>query len=181
MHLDTPPPRASDVVAVSPAVDAVIHRCMEKRPEARFQTVDELMVALHCAAEDPQRRERVVTAVALHVDVASPEALGEPSAFSADCDRVLAETRQLFVSAKFTTVVASSNWVLGIKPAANEEDVATLTEAAQDLSRRLQSRPDPIGRIRVALRRAPVTLRADHQFEGDLLFAHDWAEQHRID
>jgi eukaryotic-like serine/threonine-protein kinase len=46
MHLRMPAPRASDIAPISPAIDAVIQRCMEKRPDARFQTVDELVAAL---------------------------------------------------------------------------------------------------------------------------------------
>ncbi|HEY5925791.1 MAG TPA: serine/threonine-protein kinase [Kofleriaceae bacterium] len=182
MHLHMQPPRASDIAPVSPAIDAVIQRCMEKAPGARFQSVDELMAALRRAAEEPQARERVVTAVALHVDVAPPEAVEiEWSAFSADCERVLAEVRRLFASAKFTPVVAASSWALGVKAVADEAEAVALTEAAQEFSRRLLSRADPVARVRVAMRRAPVTIRADHVFEGDLLFSHDWAEQHRID
>jgi eukaryotic-like serine/threonine-protein kinase len=56
MHLRLPAPRASDVAPISPVIDAVIQRCMEKRPNARFQTCDELTAALrrmarakHCA------------------------------------------------------------------------------------------------------------------------------------
>ena len=51
MHLHAQAPRASDTAPVSPAIDAVIHRCMEKLPDARYQTVDEVMAALRRAAE----------------------------------------------------------------------------------------------------------------------------------
>jgi eukaryotic-like serine/threonine-protein kinase len=182
MHLHMLPPRASDIAPVPPAIDAVIHRCMEKAAAARFQTVDELMVALRRAVEEPQDRERVVTAVALHVDVTPPEAAEiEWSAFSADCERVLAEARELFASVRFTTVVTGSSWVLGVRPVDDESEALSLMEAGRELAWRLQSRSDAVARVRVAMRRAPVTIRADHVFEGDLLFSHDWAEQHRID
>ena len=47
MHLRVPAPRASDIAPVAPGFDELIQRCMEKSPDARFQTVDELVGALH--------------------------------------------------------------------------------------------------------------------------------------
>jgi serine/threonine-protein kinase len=46
MHLEVPPPRPSARVPVSPAMDAVVLRCLEKEAARRFPTVTALMAAL---------------------------------------------------------------------------------------------------------------------------------------
>lgn len=43
---ETPPPPSTKVPGVSPELDAVIMRCIAKRPEDRYQTVRELIAAL---------------------------------------------------------------------------------------------------------------------------------------
>jgi len=49
MHLTAPPPRPSRLAPVSPALDAVVARCMAKRPDERFASVAELLAALRAA------------------------------------------------------------------------------------------------------------------------------------
>jgi serine/threonine-protein kinase len=53
MHLRMPAPCASDIAPGSPAIDAMIHRCMAKSPDERYQTVDELVAALRGAMTVP--------------------------------------------------------------------------------------------------------------------------------
>ena len=48
-HLESPPPRPSQVAPVPPALDAVVLRCMEKTAERRFQTVKAFIEALRDA------------------------------------------------------------------------------------------------------------------------------------
>jgi eukaryotic-like serine/threonine-protein kinase len=49
MHLEVPPPRPSALVPVSPAVDAVVLRCLEKEAARRFPTATALIAALRAA------------------------------------------------------------------------------------------------------------------------------------
>ncbi|MFT3921246.1 MAG: serine/threonine-protein kinase [Myxococcales bacterium] len=50
LHLQAPPPQPSLLVArIPPALDAVILKCLEKKPEARFQSVDDLIAAFRAA------------------------------------------------------------------------------------------------------------------------------------
>ncbi len=63
-HLSEPPMRPSERrpdLALSPALEAVALRCLEKDPDARFQTADEVMAELEAAAGPapaPGRRRR---------------------------------------------------------------------------------------------------------------------------
>jgi len=49
MHLHAPSPRPSDVAAVPLELDQVVGRCLQKRPEDRFQRVDDLLADLRRA------------------------------------------------------------------------------------------------------------------------------------
>src|SRR4029077_12427767 len=48
-HLESPPPRPSQVAPVPPALDAVVLRCMEKTAERRFPSVKAFLEALRAA------------------------------------------------------------------------------------------------------------------------------------
>ncbi len=65
-HLEEPAPRPSRVVAVSPALDAVVLRCLEKRPERRFDSVKAFIAALGDAL-GPDARGGADWALALSV------------------------------------------------------------------------------------------------------------------
>ncbi|MFL5347084.1 MAG: serine/threonine-protein kinase [Hyalangium sp.] len=53
MHLEAPPPRASARAPVSPAVDAVVLRCLEKQADRRFPSVSAVLAALQEAVAPP--------------------------------------------------------------------------------------------------------------------------------
>ncbi|MEY4578926.1 MAG: hypothetical protein RL701_3629 [Pseudomonadota bacterium] len=69
LHLYAPPPRPSQRAPVSPALDAVVLRCLEKRPEQRFGNVPELISALRSAVNDTRCDAAETTARALGVYV----------------------------------------------------------------------------------------------------------------
>jgi serine/threonine-protein kinase len=74
-HLRVPPPNASERAPVPAALDAVIHRCMEKQREARYPDVDAVLEELRRVVRghpEPPRRE---DAVALYVEARTE---GEP-------------------------------------------------------------------------------------------------------
>jgi serine/threonine-protein kinase len=56
MHLDLPAPRPSDRAAVTPQIDAVVLRCLEKLPERRYQTATAFLDALREAVGGGRRR-----------------------------------------------------------------------------------------------------------------------------
>lgn len=52
-HLEDPPPRPSASAPVSREIDAVVLRCLEKKPERRFPTVQAFIAALREAVSGP--------------------------------------------------------------------------------------------------------------------------------
>ncbi|MBZ4420149.1 serine/threonine-protein kinase [Myxococcus sp. RHSTA-1-4] len=75
-HLHAPPPRLGERVHAPPALEAVVQRCLAKRPEERWPDVptflDALREALAPAASTPW-------AAGIYVDVRFPESHEEPS------------------------------------------------------------------------------------------------------
>jgi serine/threonine protein kinase len=75
LHLDAVPPRPSRLAPVSPPLEAVIIRCLEKKPEARFATVAEFLAELRRAVggappdTESDERQAVAVAVELHIDL----------------------------------------------------------------------------------------------------------------
>ncbi len=57
MHLGAPPRPPSEVVPLSPRFDAVVLRCLEKEPAARFPTVDAFLAGYR-EAVDPRALAR---------------------------------------------------------------------------------------------------------------------------
>jgi serine/threonine-protein kinase len=51
MNLEAPPPRPSQSVGVPPSIDAVVLRCMDKRPERRYESARAVAQALRLAMD----------------------------------------------------------------------------------------------------------------------------------
>jgi eukaryotic-like serine/threonine-protein kinase len=62
LHLEAIPPRPSRSAPVSPALEAVVLRCLQKEPDARFSSVAELMAALRGAVAGEPPAARPITA-----------------------------------------------------------------------------------------------------------------------
>lgn len=71
-HLNAPPPRASDLAAVPPAIDPVIARCLAKRPEDRPASIAGVLVELRAALAGPSAER--IRCVGLHVAAATDDA-----------------------------------------------------------------------------------------------------------
>ncbi|WP_437712520.1 protein kinase [Sorangium sp. So ce448] len=52
-HVSEPPPPLADGALVSPAMTAIVMRCLEKSPDRRFQSMRECLTALKSAAGEP--------------------------------------------------------------------------------------------------------------------------------
>jgi serine/threonine-protein kinase len=69
LHLEVPPPPASERAPVPAAVDDLIRRCMAKRPADRIQTAREIPAALAAATDGLPEPPPAVAAVAAYVSV----------------------------------------------------------------------------------------------------------------
>jgi serine/threonine protein kinase len=69
LHLEAIPPRPSRLAPVSPALEAVVLRCLEKRPDQRFPSVTEMMAAVEAAMVNQEAPPvRIRQAVAISVE-----------------------------------------------------------------------------------------------------------------
>jgi predicted Ser/Thr protein kinase len=81
MNLEAPPPRPSQLAGVPAAIDAVVLRCMDKKPERRYESAraveEALRAAMDGSASQPDRAASR-QAVGIYVDVRPARELEEP-------------------------------------------------------------------------------------------------------
>ncbi len=76
-HLNAPAPPPSRIAPISPALDNVVLRCLEKKPDRRYSSVVEFIAALRDAviAQDPRKpgpKVLSVNAIAVHLEIRTP-------------------------------------------------------------------------------------------------------------
>ena len=117
MHLEAPPPRPSQFASVSPAVDAVVVRAMEKLPDRRFQDAEGFVAALREAVvPTPMSRaiEPAGRAVGIYVDVRVPGDADSDEILD-DVTAVLDAAEQAFREDGWQLVLQTGNVLLGAK------------------------------------------------------------------
>lgn len=120
-HLETPPPRPSDSVPASSALDAIVLRCMAKRPEQRFDSVQSFLAALREALGRPSigpedAIDSLAKATAIYVGLhfeAEAEVLDDELA--ADVGRALDIAEGQLREAGFALVLATGSSVLAAR------------------------------------------------------------------
>jgi hypothetical protein len=145
-HLRVPPPNASERAPVSAALDAVIHRCMEKRREARYPDVDAVLEELRRVAggrPEPVRRE---DAVALYVEVRTE---GEPDDASLErLDLLLERAGAMARGVGLVVKVDGAKCLLAVAPLPEEPTLeramrSRLLAAALELTEAVAMHPGP--------------------------------------
>lgn len=140
LHLHAPAPRVSQLAPVPAGVDAVVRRCLEKRPEDRYPDVHAALAALRQALEGaPALPAR---AAALYVEVAAG---GDADDALLDrVDALLEEARRECAEAKLTIIAEGASFLLASMPLpatpdAEREGRARLLRAALDTWRELDA------------------------------------------
>ncbi len=122
-HLEDPAPRPSRAVPVSHAIDDVVLRCLEKRPEKRFDSVKTFLRALRLAAgadedsvvEAPGETPARACGIYVEIRVEGPsEDLDD--AMADDFGRILDLAEDLLVAEGFSVVMVSGNAILAAHP-----------------------------------------------------------------
>jgi len=189
LHLHAPPPLASTVAPVPESFDAVVARCLEKRMEARYPTVEAFLDDLRAAVAG---RSGVIAAVpwaiGVHVEARIDPALEDPDdEVLDDVDRVLELARAGLVAANLGPALETGNAVLyaGILPAAHRARIQKRAEIIGEvlsLARRIDARPggNPHVEVAISLHVAPSAVRASDpsRISGDLLRLGDWTGGH---
>jgi tRNA A-37 threonylcarbamoyl transferase component Bud32 len=162
-HLEDPAPRPSRVAPVSPAVDEVVLRCLEKRPEKRFDSVKSFLSALRLAAgasasdgvvEDTG--ERIARAAGIYVEVrVESQSEDLDDAMADDFGRILDLAEELLIDQSFSVVMVSGNAILAAHPLSDGDldrglDAQQALEIATSLHQALDRRDDADSRVHVA-------------------------------
>ena len=120
-HLEDPAPRPSRTAPVPPAIDDVVLRCLEKRPEKRFDSVKSFLRALRVAAgaatedsvvEAPGEAAARAVGIYVEVRVASDDGDELDDAMADDFGSILDLAEDLLVARGFTVVIVSGNAIL---------------------------------------------------------------------
>ena len=196
-HLEEPAPRPSRRTPLAPALDAIVLRCLEKRPERRYDTVKDFLVALRRAAGGPGRRresapEVPARAVGVHLEIRVQGARAElDDALDDDVGAVLDLAEDGLRSAGFVLAAATGSSVLGVRvisPDAADTGAARLAAvlAALALYERVRARPHGHPRVRVNLcvHVGEVVMRATSRPEllgGTLVRTEQWAPRENVE
>jgi serine/threonine protein kinase len=199
MHLEAPVPRPSHLAPLSPAIDAVVLRAMEKDPDRRFPTVKAFAAALREAAGGarPRANDSVGRAIALYVEVRVPS-----EALSADSDEVLDDvsatldwSEQVMREGGWQIVLQTGNALLGARMLPTTEDELGLAiqdgrAAAQCLADELYQRPTahPDVHVNICVHVADAETRDSSDVVGraeiaggNITAIGDWAPRENID
>jgi serine/threonine-protein kinase len=148
-HLEVPPPRPSHVAPVSPALDTVVLRCMEKQADRRFPTarafVDALRQAVGSSRIDiPEVSAR---AVAIYVEVrmgeggdSDDEILDDGSAVLDVAEHSMREAGLALPLQTGCALVAAKILSDDTQQAARER--SQIVEIANNLAREIAQRPN---------------------------------------
>jgi serine/threonine-protein kinase len=193
-HLEDPAPRPSMAVPVSPALDAIVLRCMEKRPQRRFESAGAVAEALAEAlsfmagasplASFAPESARPVTAMGVAVDVElaiRPLPGAPPSSASydelddvlaADVQQVLDAVEERLDRAGFVIVRATGDGVLAVHELAKVEASArearrAALEAVKAMVFAIEARLERDDRLelRVAVHAGEILVKAGPRFE----------------
>jgi serine/threonine protein kinase len=124
-HLEEPAPRPSERAPLSRELDAVVLKCLEKRPERRYESVHALMRALRHAisagtaqsagAEMARLAVGIYAEIRLRADVED-----DPDTLDAEIERILSMTEERLRTNTFLLCTSTSAEVLGIRLLSND-------------------------------------------------------------
>ena len=191
-HMNAPPPRPSLRAPLSPAMDAVVLRCMEKRPERRYPSVEELADALRAAVLGGRGGARTAggpaLGVGIYLEILMPpdgidDALGD--ALGDDISDILDLAEEALSSAGYAIAFSTGNSVLGVRalpedPAEGAGARADALATALALHERVAARPgaDPRARPKICVHVDGIALRSGAEVAvtgGALVRANAWA------
>jgi hypothetical protein len=182
-HLHAPPPRMGEHVQVPPALEAVVQRCLAKRPEERWPDVPAFLHALRAAlapASSP------TWAAGIYVDVRFPPNCEDPTDEDLDAkEAALDVAREALEAAGWAFAVAGGNVLLAWHPlpeeaAARSHAMNSARALAEDVLTRALEAAGTRALVRIYAHAASSDVTRDAQgrprlMGGDLLRVDLWA------
>jgi serine/threonine-protein kinase len=192
MHVYTQPPPPSQSAPVSPALDAVVRRAMEKDPDNRYDSVVAFIQALREAvgtasstAHDHGR------AVGIYVEARVDSGLDADDELLDDLANILDIAEEVFVEGGFTVPLQTGNAILGALLLPDGDDAEVERRRAMDvaatLDQELSERPEADDRIaiNVCMHVADVSVRSSGEAReiigGELMDVGMWAPKRSIE
>jgi serine/threonine protein kinase len=195
-HLEAPPPRPSQGAPVSPALDAVVLRSMEKTAERRFQTVKAFMEALREAAGTRSAEpETIAQAAAIYVEIRIADgADAESDELLDDTSAILDATEQSLRGAGLTLPLQTGSAIIGARVLSGDAALAAdergeVVTLATGLADELGGRPSahPSVHVNISVHVGAASVKASSEAPGgkeitggDLMSIAEWAPQENV-
>ncbi len=194
-HLEEPAPRPSLRAPAAASLDAIVLRCMEKDPAMRYGSIDELLSALHAAANGPGLLDEATAdaadvAAAIYVEIRAKAGEGQDIGLSDSVGFMLDTTEDILRDAGLLIAFTTGNEVLAVQPLSVDPSAALdeLTQVlfvATTLRAQLDEREQDDGRVHanVCVHVDEVSLRVSTTIEvlgGPLVRADLWAPREEI-
>jgi eukaryotic-like serine/threonine-protein kinase len=120
LHLEAPAPRPSHAVPVPPAVDAIVLRCLEKKRDARFESVESFLAAFRSAiggdraSTGPTAAACQAVAILVETRAAGPDAGDDlDDALLDDMSTMIEIAEEVLREGGFALVLQTATSVLG--------------------------------------------------------------------
>lgn len=188
MHLKAQPPKPSEFARISPEVDAIVLKAMQKKPQDRFPTVIAFLDALKSAvAVGAQAAAPLSRAVGILIDIRTSEAGESSDTAMADVLMCLDIVEPALIEGGYSMVLQTGSALLGVKalpPNDPAMDLLLRTEAislAERLHQEVLARPDadPGVHVNVSVHATTATVKkSGNTFEvegGPIVEIGNWA------
>jgi len=164
MHLESTPPPPSALTPLSPAIDAVVLRCLEKEPAARFPDVAAALAAFRTAVFGDATATDARTGIGVLVHAAAADEDDEDAL--ADAADALDAAESRLAGAGYTIAVRTSIEVLGVRVA--DGDLDERRRASIALARELHEslRGGATIRVSITVHVDQVQLRGEGEIAG---------------
>ncbi|MDB4973094.1 MAG: serine/threonine protein kinase [Myxococcaceae bacterium] len=192
LHLQAPAPRPSTLAPVSPELDAVVLRCLEKLPDRRFQSVSALLDAFQQAVgDDSAARASASPAVAFYCEASARSEDAElEDAWLDDLLAVLELVEQTLRQQEFSLPMRTSNALLAVRlidsgtseESARSQALAIGRELCSRLERRASAHPGLVLALSmtVGVAHSQSAAAGCEILGGPLFELNDWTAQNRI-
>jgi serine/threonine-protein kinase len=180
LHVESPPPRPSAMAPVSPEIDAVVLRCMEKDATRRYPDVGAFVDALRAAvkgghAAGAERKRGLAVYVEVHISGEQDETL------LANLVPLLDETELALRQAGYALYLQTGSALLGVKvlpedaAAGREERKAALALGRRILEPLRAPGHDPRLKLAIQVHSDLAQMRGAEVIGGPLVDIESWA------
>ena len=181
LHVEAPPPRPSAMAPVSPDIDAIVLRCMEKDASRRYPDVAAFVDALRTAVKGARTAAQGKRGAAIYVEV---RISGEQDdALLANLVPLLDEIELALRQGGFALYLQTGSALLGVKPlpedadAAREERKAAIAVARRVLEPVHAPGADPRLKLAVYVHAGTAQMRGGEITGGTLVDIESWAKE----